>query len=153
MIGVSCAGESPEEARRFRIEMTNGPIQSRLGKTAGFRWFLPLWLVAAFAAIQLPLAAQALPGGRTALVEPLSSQALPGKQAVTLDGQTAVIAEHQLPQPDLGWIVGDNIDDAVSRHMLRGRPAPSPLGSGLAATWHMAGDASAFNSRAPPLLS
>lgn len=150
-IGVFCSRESPEKARQF--EMANGPIQSWLGKAAGFRWYLPLWLVAAFAAIQLPLAAQALPGGRAALVEPWSGQALAGKSAVTSDSQTVLIEEHRLPQPDVGWVVGDNVDDAFSRHILRGRPGPAPLGSGLAALWHMAGDASAFNSRAPPHLS
>ncbi|MBX3579254.1 MAG: hypothetical protein KF723_18795 [Rhizobiaceae bacterium] len=136
------------KARQITV-MWNGPIRSRLAKATGFRWLLPLWLVAAFAALQLPLAAQALPGGRAAVVEPWSAQ-IPTFDA---DPQAVLVEAHRAPLPDMGWLAGDNVDDAVSPRLVRGEPGPAPRGAGLSSLWHMAGDASAFNSRAPPFLS
>lgn len=128
--------------------MSRAEKKSTSWKTAGVRWLLPFWLLAAFAGAELAFASE--PGtGRAALVESWSSN-LPAYKG---DPAAEVLERHRPAQPEVAQTAGDSLDDAVARPLPDGEQAPAPRETGRSPAWHVAGQIPAFKSRAPPAQS
>lgn len=128
--------------------MMNGLREKTQERAAGFRWHALFWLFAVLACAEAPLAhmgfGERMPAASIAWVhdQPSALSASISEQTI----ERRLFAERNKP-----WIAGDSVDDALADHFSASLSRLIPRAALRITYAHVALDASAFNSRAPPL--